>query len=95
MCYSKASNVLFFLNDVLHHFEGWTISDSTGEIGPVTNVGPADCAEDAGDDWEYLDTANGACVEDTTLALEWNRLLSAARQSSCPPVVKHKTCSLT
>ena len=48
MCYSKASNVLFFLNDVLHHFEGWTISDSTGEIGPVTNVGPADCAEDAG-----------------------------------------------
>ena len=74
MCYSKGSNVLFFLNDVLHHFEGWTISDSTGEIGPVTNVGPADCAEDAGDDWEYLDTANGAWVEDATLALECEQI---------------------
>jgi len=70
MCYSKGSNYLFFLNDVLHHFEGWTISDSTDEIGSVTNVGPADCAEGAGDDWEYLDAANGAWVVDDSLALE-------------------------
>ena len=68
--YTKGSNTIFFLKDVMHHFEGWTISDSSTEIGSVTNVGPADCAEKAGNDWEYLDSANGAWVVDSSLALE-------------------------
>ena len=68
--YTKDSNTIFFLNDVMHHFEGWTISDSTTEIGTITNVGESDCAEKAGNDWEYLDSANGAWVVDSSLALE-------------------------
>ena len=29
------------VQDVLHHFSGWTLSDSLTEIGPVTNEGEA------------------------------------------------------
>ena len=36
----------------------------------MTNVGPADCADKAWNDWEYLDSANGAWVVDSSLALE-------------------------
>ena len=46
--YTKGDNTIFFLKDVMHHFEGWTISDSSTEIGSVTNVCPADYAEKAG-----------------------------------------------
>ena len=47
--------------DVLHHFSGWTLSDSLTDIGPVTNEGEASCAEAAAASWEYLDTAAGHC----------------------------------
>jgi len=68
--YTKGELTVYYLKDVMHHFEGWTISDSTSEIGPVTNVGDSDCAEKAGGDWEYLDTANGAWATDSSLAFE-------------------------
>jgi len=67
--YTKDDKTIFYLKDVMHHFEGWTISDSTTDIGPVTNVGESDCAEKAGNDWEYLDAENG-WVTDSTLQFE-------------------------
>ena len=39
--YSKDGHTIFFLDDVLHHYQGWTLSDSFSDIGPVTNEGEA------------------------------------------------------
>ena len=57
------------LQDVLHHFAGWTISDSDSELGPVSNEGEADCAEDAGTDWEFLDLTNSQWSSDPSLTV--------------------------
>lgn len=62
--------------DVLHHFSGWTLSDSLTDIGPVTNEGEASCAEAAAASWEYLDTAAGQWRPDPSLALECADLAS-------------------
>merc|ERR1719244_210664 len=46
---------LHYLDDVAHHFSGWTVSKSLTEVGVVTNMDQAsDCAEVADSaGWEY------------------------------------------
>ena len=47
-----------------------SITFKAGLYQTVTNVDKADCAEKAGNDWEYLDSANGAWVVDDSLTME-------------------------
>ena len=68
--YTKDGYTMFYLKDVLHHFEGWTISDSMTDIGPITNEGEAACIEKADSNWEYLDAANSEWKTDVTLSFE-------------------------
>jgi len=68
--YTKDGHTLFFLTDVLHHFEGWTLSDSDNDIGPITNEGQSACAEKAQNDWEYLDVANNEWKTDVSLTFD-------------------------
>ena len=59
------------LQDVLHHFKGWTLSESQKDIGPITNEGSAPCVEKAdGDGWEYLDTGSNSWESDPSLSFE-------------------------
>lgn len=67
--YEKDGHTMFYLDDKLHHYQGWTLSDSFTDIGPVTNEGEADCAEKADGDWEYLDAANNDWKTDATLSI--------------------------
>ena len=54
----------------MHHFEGWTLSDSDNDIGPITNEGQSACAEKAQNDWEYLDVANNEWKTDVSLTFD-------------------------
>ena len=68
--YVKDSYYMYYLRDVLHHFEGWTISESTTDIGAITNEGDATCIEKADEGWEYLDEANNEWKTDVTLSFD-------------------------
>jgi len=68
--YTKEEHSLFYLDDVLHHFKGWTLSESQKEIGPITNEGEAPCAEKADGGWEYLDPGLNSWQSDPSLRLE-------------------------
>jgi glucoamylase len=63
---------LYFLQDVPHHFEGWTLASGNGgdlnALGPVSNLGKTDCADSLTAGWEYLD-ANNAWQPDTTFTI--------------------------
>ena len=101
--YTKDGYSLYFLDDVLHHFAGWTISDSDTELGPVTNEGEADCAEEAGADWEYLDLSNSQWSSDSSLTVRCQNIaqccpslsLSSSGQASQSYPAMMATYSLT
>ena len=55
---------------MIHHYQGWTISDSDTDLGPISNEGPEDCAEEAGQDWEYLDLSSSQWTTDLSLTVQ-------------------------
>jgi len=49
---------LYFLEDVPHHYKGWTIAESLTELGGVSLSMETDCPHDIEDGvWEYVDAA--------------------------------------
>jgi len=67
--YVKDHKHLYFLKDVLHHFEGWTISDTLTDVGKVANVDKAECVDEADSNgWEFL--AGNGWVSDNTLTVQ-------------------------
>jgi glucoamylase len=67
--YAKGDTYLYFLEDIPHHFEGWTIaSGGINSLGPVSNLAKADCADGMAEGWEYLDDG-GAWQPDTTFTV--------------------------
>merc|ERR1711915_261553 len=66
--YSKGNLYLYYLEDVQHHFEGWTISESLSDVGSVIKVEDTDCPDDKDGDWEYLN--QNTWVVDSTLSVD-------------------------
>ena len=67
--YWLTCDLQYMCQDVLHHFKGWTLSESQ-EIGPVTNEGSAPCVEKADEGWEFLDSASNSWKADPSLSFE-------------------------
>jgi len=65
--YVKDNLYLYFLNDVPHHFKGWTIAESLSELGGLTSLQVTECPDSAGD-WEFM-SGSGNWESDASLAI--------------------------
>jgi len=52
--YTKDELYLYFLEDIPHHFEGWTVSNSLSELGSISNLFKSNCPNDEGGSWEFV-----------------------------------------
>merc|ERR1719348_417789 len=81
--YVKDDLFLYFLNDVPHHFSGWTVSGSLDSVGSVANLQKTSCVEQTNSGWEFVN--NNAWEEDTTVTLQCEEV------ANCCPTVELTT----